>query len=606
MDRQQLGQFYSSRSNSLKASTDRLRQWNILFISLEIAMAVVVVGSLIWWAMSPEKSWLWMTAVAGVICWIAVSRIDTNTDRRIQSLDRLRAACDAELKALGGDFSCFSDGSEFADARHPFSFDLDIFGPSGIFQRIDRSVTTGGSRSLAAKLTSTDYDRAQAEAVTSMSADHDFLLNWKSHLWTASGDKAVSRKTGTAEIEHAADELSRLRLPKWLESKATVVLAWAVLVLFYCSIVLAALGLAGWGLPVWWAVIQFFLVLSICSPSLRSMQKSLGDLSAHFQSYDKLISLALSCRSGGERMEQLKGQLDGSEASMRQMRSFLSGLDSRSNVLGLVIFNIFLLSDLFLLLRFSRWQRANAGMMGLWLQAISETDALVSMATMRMNHPEAVDAVVTDDKGVVYEASGLYHPFLGSNAVGNDFSIADRNFYIITGANMAGKSTFLRAVGVNYVLAMNGMPVFAGSLRVSCFKLFTSMRTQDDLNHGISYFNAELLRLGQLIDNSKPSASSTLIILDEILKGTNSADKLNGSRMFLEAVRKLNVTGIIATHDLQLSLMSDEHPETFHNYCFEIGLDTDVTYTYKITPGVARNQNATYLLNRMLREKGLL
>lgn len=606
MDRQELEQYYSSKSHTLKTAADRLRRWNIMFISLEIAMAVVVVGSLIWWAMSPEKSWLWIMVAAGVICWIAVSRIDANTDRKIQSLDRLRAACDAELGALGGDCSCFSDGGEFADPRHPFSFDLDIFGPSGIFQRIDRTVTTGGSRSLASKLTSTDYDRAQAEAVSSMAADHDFLLDWKSHLWTVSGNKTASHKIDTAEIERAVDALSRLRLPHWLEAKATIVLAWAVIAMFYCSIGLAAIGRVGWGLPVWWAVIQFFLVLSVCSLALRSMQKSLGDLSAHIRSYDTLISLALSCRSGGERMEQLRRQLDGSENSMRQMRSFLSGLDSRSNVLGLIIFNILFLSDLFLVLRFSRWQRDNAGMMEQWLQAISETDALVSMATMRMNHPEAVDAIVTEDKGVVYEAHGLYHPFLGSNAVGNDFDISDRNFYIITGANMAGKSTFLRAVGVNYVLAMNGMPVFARSLRVSRFRLFTSMRTQDDLNHGISYFNAELLRLGQLIDSTKTSDGSTLIILDEILKGTNSADKLNGSRMFLEAVRKLNVTGIIATHDLQLSLMSDEHPDTFHNYCFEIGLDADVTYTYKITPGVARNQNATYLLNRMLREKGLL
>lgn len=165
---------------------------------------------------------------------------------------------------------------------------------------------------------------------------------------------------------------------------------------------------------------------------------------------------------------------------------------------------------------------------------------------------------------------------------------------------MAGKSTFLRTLGVNYILAMNGLPVFADRLRVSVFSLFSSMRTTDDLTHGISYFNAELLRLKQLLRHTS-QVESTLIILDEILRGTNSADKLNGSRLFLEHISQCAVTGVIATHDLELSRMADQRPDRFHNYCFEIALGTDVTYSYRITPGVARNQNATFLLGQLLR-----
>ena len=168
------------------------------------------------------------------------------------------------------------------------------------------------------------------------------------------------------------------------------------------------------------------------------------------------------------------------------------------------------------------------------------------------------------------------------------------------------------------------MPVFARSLRVSRFRLFSSMRTTDDLSQGISYFNAELLRLQQLIGSLSPVATSSsrqggempaedrydkgtmagrepsLIILDEILKGTNSLDKLQGSRLFLEYVSQLAVSGIIATHDLELSKMEGQR---FHNYCFEIELGTDVTYSYQITPGVARNQNATFLLRQILADQ---
>lgn len=146
---------------------------------------------------------------------------------------------------------------------------------------------------------------------------------------------------------------------------------------------------------------------------------------------------------------------------------------------------------------------------------------------------------------------------------------------------------------------MMGMPVFADNLTVSQFNLFTSMRTTDDLTHGISYFNAELLRLRQLISSL---SGPTLIILDEILKGTNSLDKLNGSRLFLEYISGKNVTGVIATHDLELSKMVEVYPDRFHNYCFEIELGTDITYSYKIAKGVAKNQNATFLLKNILKD----
>lgn len=162
---------------------------------------------------------------------------------------------------------------------------------------------------------------------------------------------------------------------------------------------------------------------------------------------------------------------------------------------------------------------------------------------------------------------------------------------------MAGKSTFLRTLGINYVLAMNGLPVFATRFTISIFHLFTSMRTTDDLANGISYFNAELLRLKRLIGSLQPTMPN-LIILDEILKGTNSLDKLNGSRLFLEYVSERNVTGVIATHDLELSKMDAN--SRFHNFCFEIELGSNIGYSYKLGVGVARNQNATYLLKDIL------
>ena len=285
---------------------------------------------------------------------------------------------------------------------------------------------------------------------------------------------------------------------------------------------------------------------------------------------------------------------------MRELKRIMDGIDRRGNAIYNMLFNTVALVDFFLIRRYLRWSCYSLSNLEGWIESVSRFDALVSMATFCRNEPDAVEAEWVETAGIVYRAEGLYHPFLGAKAVRNDFQIDDRHFYIVTGANMAGKSTFLRSIGINYILALNGLPVFADRLIVSRFSLFSSMRTTDDLTHGISYFNAELLRLQQLIRYCQDNPP-TLIILDEILKGTNSMDKLNGSRMFLEAISRCNVTGVIATHDLELAKMVGVYPDRFHAYRFEIALSDRITYSYRISPGVARNQNATYLLTGILR-----
>ena len=365
-------------------------------------------------------------------------------------------------------------------------------------------------------------------------------------------------------------------------------------------------------------MVQYIMVFSVCKQTLDKIDSNGGKLRHQLIAYSQILRLIAQRDFQSEQGKQMQASLADALPSFAQLEEILKGYDRRGNFLGLFFTDVFLLSDFFLVRRFQKWKRTYMVRMEEWMHIISEMDALVSMADYRYNHPEATDAELVESNEketksdssdgspeIVFEAKNLYHPFLGAKAVKNDFAIRDSHYYIITGANMAGKSTFLRSLGVNYILAMAGMPVFADLLRVSRFRLFSSMRTTDDLTHGISYFNAELIRLEELLkfcqeDNGKNERLRTLIILDEILKGTNSLDKLNGSRRFLEAISHLPVSGIIATHDLELSKMENAPSGKFHNFCFEIDLGTDVTYTYKIQPGVARNQNATFLLNKIL------
>jgi DNA mismatch repair ATPase MutS len=508
-----------------------------------------------------------------------------------------------------GNYTCFADGSEYIDPKHPFTFDMDIFGPQSLYQRINRTVTKGGADKLAEDLSTLNGDKQnidnRAETIHKLAK----MEKWRTEFM-AQGQRAV---IDTDSIISAINDVKAMRLSAYPLSILSLVVALLLIVAFAAVVVLSFMGMIPPSVSVTWGTLQLLLVMMVFNKALKQIGKAVNKLHGQMRQYVSLIRLiseneiiTTDCSFSQD------GQGEAPLIAFNELRRILSGLDRRGNVLALMITDMFLLSDYFLVRRFLRWQSQYIDRVEEWINNVSDVDALVSMATFAYNEPLAVRAVIVNSKEVVYEATGLYHPFIGDKAVRNDFSIVNNNYYIITGANMAGKSTFLRSLGINYILARNGMPVFADSLRVSIYNLFTSMRTSDDLSGGISYFNAELLRLKQLVSlvacpDTTPSEGKgeVLIILDEILKGTNSLDKLNGSRMFLEAMATQSVSGIIATHDLELSKMSDERPDRFHNYCFEIELSNDITYNYKITPGVARNQNATYLLRGVLSDLGV-
>lgn len=581
--------FYTEKERHLADEIAQLKQKSRLFVAGQIVffllfLAFLVLYTLVSWGALP----LVLSAIS-LLLYALVRLMDVKNDVQVHRFSSLRNVYLHELSYLKGDFSCFDDGEQYVDAHHPFTFDLDVFGPESLFQRINRTVTTGGSDWLAAQLSSVANRSARADAVDELAS----MEPWRATFMALGADGRID----SALIRRALQEIKSLQIPTFAARRWTFVLAWLLIVGLFVAIVASVAGWVNAQLPLWWGILHFFGVFFVCSGACRVISKAVDKLHAQLQVYVELIrQVSETTAFTTPQNAAIVNVLQGARQSFDQLNDILNGLDRRGNILGLFLMDALFLSDYFLVRRFLRWQRQYLGQVPVWIDAISEMDGLVSMATFRYNEPQAGRAEVVASEEMVYEAVGLYHPFLGAKAVRNDFTLQHRHYYIITGANMAGKSTFLRALGINYILAMNGMPVFATSLRVSAYSLFSSMRTTDDLAHGISYFNAELLRLKQLLTACQYN-SQTLIILDEILKGTNSADKLNGSRLFLQAVSALPVTGVIATHDLELSKMEGER---FHNYCFEIALGQDVTYSYKITPGIARNQNATFLLREIL------
>lgn len=618
--RDQLRERHAQEAGRLQALTNGLRAQSRGFVAAEITSFLAIVFFIVLITLSHTTAARMvegLLAVAMFGLYVVVRNRDVKNSERIADTERLRKAYANEVAYFDGDFSSFDDGQRYVDPNHPFTYDLDIFGKESLYQRINRTTTTGGADRLAYYLSSVEDHSSNKAPISSLQSQTAWRMLFISY--------GVDGKIDTDAILRSLPALRKISIPPLFGGKAVKLVAWLLVAGIFASIIAAIYGLVNPLLPILWLFANFFVVQGLANKYLGEMLKLGNHLRDQMQPLMKLVRHSQKAYpkpfpNGGDvnmPKEQISAWSRLSEDILQSIGSFetltaiVETLVLRGNDAYRFFADAFGLRGIFLVCKFYRWRQTASENLPEWIAAIAELDALVSMAQFKSLNPttppkgeehEACQRVTVVDSGeIVFEAKGLYHPFLGEKAVRNDFSIKDRNFYIVTGANMAGKSTFLRAIGVNYILAMNGMPVFAESLTVSRFNLFTSMRTSDDLAHGISYFNAELLRLKQLIGSL--SHSPSLIILDEILKGTNSLDKLNGSRLFLRSIMQYPVSGIIATHDLELSKMEEENPR-FHNYCFEIELGTNVTYSYKITPGVARNQNATFLLRQILTANG--
>lgn len=596
------------RTARLQQQLTRLRHKSQWFTVAQIGMFLATLGMVACAITYQPKVLYALLAAVLFVGYLLLRRTDGLNSRNIERQQRLIAAYQREISYFHGDYSCFDEGKDYINPSHPFSFDLDLFGKDSLFQRVCRAVTVGGRDLLAQWLTKETADGnhkdfiasigQRRKAVEELARHDDFLMSVKAAGQRS--DKAMERLLRTDWLADALTAAHALPLPKrcsprWLQALRDVLLTG-----FYLSIVASVTGMVSVTIPIAWGTVHLLLAITFPGNSVRRIMMTLQNIHTLSEGLDRIIRLTHVEEFHEEVNKTLQASLRQQAASLAEMEQILQDIDNRNNEAGILLFNVFALIDLNIVRRFKLWQQSSADFEAL-IQSVSMLDALVSLASYRQNEPGTTWPTFVDTPPMLFEGKRLRHPFLGMKAVANEALLQERNFYIITGANMAGKSTYLRTVGISWVMAMAGLPVYAESLKLSLCRLFTGMRTSDDLTHGISYFNAELLRLKQLI--GVLDDTPTLVILDEILRGTNSKDKLHGSQIFLEYLSQHNVTAIIATHDLELSQMAEDHGDRFHNYCFEISIGEQVSYGYRITPGIAKNQNATYLLKKMIAEE---
>ena len=502
-----------------------------------------------------------------------------------------------ELQALSGDYSSFEDGKEYVNPEHPYSFDLDIFGRRSLFQSINRTCTFFGKDRLAKWLQNHLHEK------TSIEKRQEMVREISEHT-------LFREQFRVAGLVHHGQSSDAEKIQAWSQSPAQYLHAgwvkafiWGVPVINSLMLITSLIGWTSFsclGLS-----FGIFLVLSFgIIKRATYIQETYGKQLKSLNGYARLIALAKAedWKSAGmlELMERFNLNGQSPVQALQQLSKELDRLDLRNNQFLYVLLEGSIFFQLQEIVRIERWKVRYGQHISEWLETVGELDALCSLGTFAYNHPQYTYPELTE-KPFYFLATQMGHPLMPvSQCVKNDATIPSRPFFlIITGANMAGKSTYLRTIGVNYLLACIGAPVCCERLKLHPNQLITSLRTSDSLSDNESYFFAELKRLKRIIDLLN-QGQQLFIILDEILKGTNSMDKQKGSFDLIRQFMQLKANGIIATHDLLLGSLIKQFPEEIRNYCFEADIkENELTFSYKLREGVAQNMNACFLMKKM-------
>jgi hypothetical protein len=516
------------------------------------------------------------------------------TEKQLAFTQQLSKINAEEIRALNGDLSSFDPGSEFIDPHHDYSFDVDLYGPASLFQFLNRTATGDGKKRLSILLNqcmrTVDEIKSRQEAISGL-AD---MLDWRQKFTALGRTDKNSKQPSSDEI---LKQTAQLQSEKFLG-----VLIKVLPVLTLATLIFNIAGIIPNGFVLVLVLLQWAIFIAY-SKTISKFSKQSNHQSKLLVQISEMFYLIENQDFNSRHLQNLKAKLtsDGNTASQitAKLRKTLDEFDYRQNIIVGFILNSLFLWDVRCMVKLNDWQKKYSHLLPQWFDIIAEWDALNSLANYNFNHPQWTTPQVSDSEFIII-AQDAGHPLIGeTRCVRNSFTLTkNEQIAIITGANMAGKSTFLRTIGINLILASNGCKVFAQNFEFSPIRLFTNMRTSDNLMNDESYFYAELLRLQSILTLLR-EGEKLFVIIDEMLKGTNSVDKLNGSKALIQQLIYLEAHGIVATHDLGLTEITNTFPSV-KNQCFEVELrQNDLSFNYKLTDGVTRTMNATFLMKKM-------
>lgn len=498
-----------------------------------------------------------------------------------------------ELAFLAGDKSLFDDGKAYQVEDHPFAHDLDFFGPNSMFQYLNRTGTIYGEESLAKTLLNIQ-SKAEIEATQLAVQELSGAVEWRQDL------------LANARL-HPDSNQSKDHLKEWAERKGIelsgFVKLYAVLgplmtltsVLLYYLTPMAMFGQI--------SLLMILVNLGMLAAHARFIRTELvptTEIEKILKQYSVLLESIENANFNSDKLINLQSKLSlqsvKSSQAIKQLGNLFGQLEHVTNAFASPLLNGLGLFHLHVLRKLGVWRSRYSEDISSWLNVIGEIETLNSLANFSFNNPEYAFPELNDQQALNFEDLG--HPLIDRNAaVTNSVSFVDHSFIILTGSNMSGKSTFLRTLGVNMVLAGIGAPVFAKNANIHPMPVLVSMRLSDSLADSESYFYAEVKRLKYIMNHLEQQAC--FVLLDEILRGTNSDDKRQGT---IEVIRKIagkKVFGGIATHDLEVCNVANEFRDALINKRFEVEIENDeLRFDYRLLDGVCKNKSASFIMKK--------
>lgn len=563
----------------------------IAILRLVVFAAAITMAIVVWDIMAA----VWLTVIAGTSLFLFLT---TRSGAIAQTKDRITAKkrwAGSQIRRASLVLDGLPGGSQYIDPTHHYSFDIDLFGDKSLFALLDSTSTQLGSRKLAEWLSRPDTVADDVEerqnAIRELTEKPEFLLSLSA--------------AGIIASDEIPEGNPEDKIPDFSISKVQKAAVAVVPFLYVAAFCLLSLDLIS-GTQIFFLFLWILLLGSLQAKRIGKLHdwtdRTIARLSCFSEVFQKIENEPFT--SDILRMIQNDLTVSKQKASLatRRLARLLHNLDQRYNAFGYAIMNGFLLWDWRQIGNIDHWMKQNGQEIDRWKKAIAEIDALSAIASFARNNPDYTFPKVDHSGTIIMKAKAAGHPLISNSlCVRNDIeTIANSSFFVVTGANMAGKSTYLRTVATNFLLANIGAPVCAQSMLFSKADLFTSLRTSDSLASGKSYFFAELERLRDIVRQAE-SGKRTFVILDEILRGTNSADKQKGSIGLVRKLIDLPVGGIIATHDLALGKLAERFPDKIRNFRFEADItdSKQLSFSYRILPGIAQNANASFLMEQM-------
>ncbi|MBP2629599.1 MAG: mismatch repair protein MutS domain protein [Firmicutes bacterium] len=562
--------------------------------NIRLIIIIIGVGLALWFWKDNQSFNSSLTILSTFLIFSFFVKIHQNLIWQLKRISCLLDINRKNLDRIGVGWTNFSDdGKDFMNSKHPFANDLDIFGPKSLFQWINITNTFYGRKLLRQifEEPETDIEKIKIRQIIirELARKNDFVQRIQ-----CEGILAKGSEIDPSSLMQYARDPKCLFDKKWIKVSFTFIAGMTIM-----SIIAIILNI---NIPIYvplLLVLVQMLITLLGYLKTSSILNTIHQFKKNIKAYEKIIKIIEETEFADSNLTQMKQTLvlnkNSASAVMKKLEYIVEAIDVRYNFVSYIVFNFLLLWDYHCVFALEEWKKKYGSEIDKWFYTIGCFEALSSLSIIARLNPEWNYPIFIED-GMCFLGKEVGHPLIQEEQrVCNDIDM-NNEICVITGSNMSGKTTMLRTIGINLVLAYSGAPICGSTLKCSMMDIFTSMRINDDLGNGISTFYAELLRIKMMIDHLNKKRKM-IFLIDEIFRGTNSSDRITGAISVLKNLNKPWVIGLISTHDFDLCNLADDPHLKATNYHFtESYANDEILFDYKMRPGRCNSTNAKYLM----------